>query len=85
MLLYSLSVLYLFSSICFLSTLINLYIHTLLFNPYTEYVLFFFSILIQGVILTFASKYLVKYKRYGKMFSMKVLLLRGGHKMIPLA
>jgi len=30
---------------------------------------------IRRSILTFASKYLVKYKRYGKMFSIKVLLL----------
>jgi len=35
-------------------------------------------------ILTFASKYLVKYKRYEKMIPIKVLLFRGGHKMIPL-
>jgi len=36
------------------------------------------------LILIFASKYLVKYKRYGKIFSIKVLLLREGHKMVSL-
>jgi len=36
------------------------------------------------LILIFASKYLVRYKRYRKMFSIKVLLLWEGHKMVPL-